>query len=72
METAALTFTLLLAANNLVQVPEACRALAERNGYPMQITQTQAALALAALRMANKNDPDVQRCRAAITLRRRL
>lgn len=49
-----------------VSVPEGCRELAERAGLPLTLTHSEAARAVAYLRIMISHDPAVARCRFAL------
>ncbi|MGO9173632.1 MAG: hypothetical protein ACLP7P_16955 [Rhodomicrobium sp.] len=50
-----------------VNIPEACRELANRAGLPLTLTPSEAARAVAYLRLMSSGDPAVQRCRQAVS-----
>jgi hypothetical protein len=56
----------LRAQEQSVRIPDGCKQLAERNGLPLELTPTQAALALAYLRLMDIRVPAVRRCREAM------
>jgi hypothetical protein len=54
------------AEDQRVRIPDACRELANRAGLPLTLTPSEAARAVAYLRLMNGRDPAVQRCRQAM------
>ena len=50
-----------------VRIPDACRELANRAGLPLTLTHSEAARAVAYLRLMNGRDPAVERCRWAMS-----
>jgi len=48
------------------RIPAECRELADRVGLPLTLTHAEAARAIAYVRLMNRQDPAVLRCRAAI------
>jgi hypothetical protein len=55
-----------LAENERMPIPHACRHLADRAGLPLTLTRSEAARAVAYLRLMRSRDPAVQRCRRAV------
>lgn len=54
------------AEDQRVRIPGACRELANRAGLPLTLTPSEAARALAYLRLMSSRDAAVLRCRAAM------
>jgi hypothetical protein len=59
------------AEDQRVRIPDACRELANRAGLPLRLTPSEAAHAVAYLRLMSSRDPAVQRCRQATSHDRR-
>lgn len=55
------------AEDQRVRIPDACRELANRAGLPLTLTPSEAARAVAYLRIMSGRDPAVQRCRQAMS-----
>jgi hypothetical protein len=59
------------AEDQRVRIPDACRELANRAGLPLRLTPSEAARAVAYLRLMSSRDPAVERCRHATSHDRR-
>ena len=51
-----------------MRIPDGCRELADRAGLPLTLTRSEAARAIAYIRVMISQDPAVARCRLALSL----